>query len=90
MRIASLIHGFLFVNTSLLICCMGIYAVINFYVFSFEQFGKPGVINPDVQRQSIEALLTSNKPPVENCMRPEFIRLAPPLHIAEDEVGHII
>ena len=61
-----------------------------FNVFSFEQFGKPGVINPDVQRQSIEALLTSNKPPVENCMRPEFIRLAPPLHIAEDEVGHII
>ena len=60
------------------------------YVFSFEQFGKPGVINPDVQRQSIEALLTSNKPPVENCMRPEFIRLAPPLHIAEDEVGLII
>lgn len=52
----------------------------------FEQFGKPGVINPDVQRQCIEALLTSNKPPVENCLRPEFIRLAPPLHIAEDEV----
>ena len=53
---------------------------------SFDQFGKPGVINPDVQRQTIEALLTGNKPPVENCMMPEFIRLAPPLHIAEDEV----
>ncbi|CAG2253716.1 CCR4-NOT transcription complex subunit 11-like isoform X1 [Mytilus galloprovincialis] len=52
---------------------------------SFDQFGKPGVINPDVQRQTIEALLTGNKPPVENCMMPEFIRLAPPLHIAEDE-----
>ncbi|XP_013396581.1 CCR4-NOT transcription complex subunit 11-like [Lingula anatina] len=53
---------------------------------SFEQFGKPGAINPDVQRQTIEALLTPNKPPSESCMKPEFIRLAPPLHIAEDEL----
>ena len=34
----------------------------------------------------MEALLASTNPAVENCMRPEFIRLAPPLHIAEDEV----
>ncbi|CAE1285985.1 CCR4-NOT transcription complex subunit 11 [Acanthosepion pharaonis] len=53
---------------------------------SFEQFGKPGLVNQDVQRQAIEALLTGPNPPVENCMRPEFIRLAPPLHIAEDEL----
>ncbi|XP_014775637.1 CCR4-NOT transcription complex subunit 11 [Octopus bimaculoides] len=53
---------------------------------SFEQFGKPGLVNQDVQRQTIEALLTGPNPPVENCMRPEFIRLAPPLHIAEDEL----
>ncbi|KAL5006904.1 hypothetical protein ScPMuIL_015710 [Solemya velum] len=53
---------------------------------SFEQFGKPGVINPDVQRQTIEALLTGPNPPVENCMRPELIRLAPPLHMADDEL----
>ncbi|XP_065940834.1 CCR4-NOT transcription complex subunit 11 isoform X3 [Magallana gigas] len=53
---------------------------------SFDHFGKPGVINPDVQRQTIESLLTGNKAPVENCMMPEFIRLAPPLHIAEDEL----
>ncbi|XP_048727465.1 CCR4-NOT transcription complex subunit 11-like isoform X1 [Ostrea edulis] len=53
---------------------------------SFDHFGKPGLINPDVQRQTIEALLTGNKPPLENCMMPEFIRLAPPLHIAEDEL----
>ncbi|XP_069132414.1 CCR4-NOT transcription complex subunit 11-like isoform X1 [Argopecten irradians] len=53
---------------------------------SFDQFGKPGVINPDVQRQTIEALLTGLRPPVENCMMPEFIRLAPPLHVAEDEL----
>ena len=54
---------------------------------SFEQFGKPGCINADVQRQVVESLLTGQKPPVESCMRPEFIRLAPPLHVAEDEVG---
>ncbi|XP_067654958.1 CCR4-NOT transcription complex subunit 11-like [Haliotis asinina] len=53
---------------------------------SFDQFGKPGVINPDVQRQTIEALLTGNRPSVDNCMTPEFVRLAPPLHITEDEL----
>ncbi|PVD33665.1 hypothetical protein C0Q70_04923 [Pomacea canaliculata] len=52
---------------------------------SFEQFGKPNAINPDVQRQTIEALLSSSNSPVEHSLRPEFIRLAPPLHIAEDE-----
>ncbi|KAK7487850.1 hypothetical protein BaRGS_00020897 [Batillaria attramentaria] len=57
---------------------------------SFEQFGKPDSINPDVQRQTIEALLASNKSPVENSLRPEFIRLAPPLHIAEDELVWMI
>ncbi|KAK6183911.1 hypothetical protein SNE40_002335 [Patella caerulea] len=53
---------------------------------SFEQFNKPGMINPDVQRQTIEKLLTGPNPPVENSMKPEFIRLAPPLHMAEDEL----
>ena len=62
--------------------------IINalFFFYSFDQFNKPGCINPDVQRQTMEALLASSNPAVENCMRPEFIRLAPPLHIAEDEV----
>lgn len=55
-------------------------------IYSFDQFGKPGVINPDVQRQTIEALLTGNRPSVDNCITPEFVRLAPPLHITEDEV----
>lgn len=53
---------------------------------SLDQFNKPGQINPDVQRQTTEALLTGSHPPVECCMRPEFIRLAPPLHMSEDEV----
>ncbi|XP_064602032.1 CCR4-NOT transcription complex subunit 11-like isoform X2 [Liolophura sinensis] len=53
---------------------------------NFEQFGKPGMINPDVQRQCIEALLEGPNPAVQTSMRPEFIRLAPPLHVAEDEL----
>lgn len=53
---------------------------------SFEQFHKPGQINPDVQRQTTESLLTGIHPPIENCLRPEFIRLAPPLHYSKDEL----
>ncbi|KAI0228882.1 CCR4-NOT transcription complex subunit 11 [Lamellibrachia satsuma] len=52
----------------------------------FEQFNKPGCINPDVQRQTIEGLLTTPMPSVELCMKPEFIRLAPPLYTADDEL----
>ena len=70
---------------SLMVPSLTVYWICD-VVFSFEQFGKPGIINHDVQRQTIEALLTGSKPPVESCMRPEFIRLAPPLHITEDEV----
>ena len=57
-----------------------------FLCYSFDQFNKPGHINPDVQRQTTEALLTGSHPPVESCMKPEFIRLAPPLHMSDDEV----
>jgi len=53
---------------------------------SFEQFGKPNKINPDIQRQTMESLLTGSNSVVDNTLRPEFIRLAPPLHIAEDEM----
>ncbi|XP_064635029.1 CCR4-NOT transcription complex subunit 11-like [Lineus longissimus] len=53
---------------------------------SFDQFGKPGCINADVQRQTVEALLSGSRPPVEFCMKPQFLRLAPPLHAAEDEL----
>ena len=56
------------------------------YIIRFEQFGKPGQINADLQRQAIESLLTSSRPPVECCVRPDFMRLVPPLHCADDEV----
>jgi len=71
------------------ICKVGIPCVVpdpDLKPTSFEQFNKPGSINPDVQRQTIEALLTKENAPVENCLRPEFIRLVPPLHLAEDEL----
>ena len=58
-----------------------------FISLSFEHFGKPNMINPDVQRDTAEVLLTGRKCSVDHTLRPEFIRLAPPLHIAEDEVG---
>uniref|UniRef100_A0A0B7AGW6 CCR4-NOT transcription complex subunit 11 n=2 Tax=Arion vulgaris TaxID=1028688 RepID=A0A0B7AGW6_9EUPU len=57
---------------------------------SFEQFGKPNTINPDIQRDVAEMLLTGSKCAVDNTLRPEFIRLAPPLHIAEDELVWMI
>jgi hypothetical protein len=39
-----------------------------------------------MQKQTIEALLVGQDAPSRQCMKPEFIRLAPPLHIADDEV----
>ncbi|KAK0068554.1 CCR4-NOT transcription complex subunit 11 isoform X2 [Biomphalaria pfeifferi] len=57
---------------------------------SFEQFGKPNLINPDIQRDVAETLLTGPKCAVDNTLRPEFIRLAPPLHIAEDEMAWML
>ncbi|XP_059150855.1 CCR4-NOT transcription complex subunit 11-like [Physella acuta] len=57
---------------------------------SFEQFGKPNMINPDIQRDVAETLLTGTKSAVDNTLRPEFIRLAPPLHIADDEMAWML
>jgi len=60
-------------------------------------FDKAGYVNPDVQRQTLEHLLTTtwgekNRKTalMENCMKPEFFRLAPPLHIAEDEMTWLL
>ena len=38
------------------------------------------------QKQVIEALLVGSDAPYKKTMRPELIRLAPPLHVASDEV----
>jgi hypothetical protein len=38
------------------------------------------------QKQVIESLLVGPDAPYKQSMRPEFIRLAPPLHDPEDEV----
>ena len=61
--------------------------MICVFFHSYEQLSKPGHVNPDVQRQTAEFLLTGTHPPAECCLKPDFIRLAPPLHSCEDEVG---
>lgn len=42
----------------------------------------------EFEEQSIitEALLIGHDAPFKKCFKPEFIRLAPPLHICQDEV----
>uniref|UniRef100_T1JGY1 CCR4-NOT transcription complex subunit 11 n=1 Tax=Strigamia maritima TaxID=126957 RepID=T1JGY1_STRMM len=48
---------------------------------------KPGAYQePNSQRKTAETLLTGSKPIVEQCLKPELIRLAPPLHVCEDEL----
>jgi len=39
------------------------------------------------QKQCIEGLLIGQDAPFRKYMKPEFIRLAPPLHVAQDEVS---
>jgi hypothetical protein len=52
---------------------------------TFEQFNRPGCINQDVQRQTLEAIIGSPNPTFDKYLRPEFIQLAPPLHCSLDE-----
>lgn len=37
-------------------------------------------------RKAAEAILTGSNPPVEKCLRPEFLRLAPPMHVCQHEL----
>lgn len=43
----------------------------------------------NIAKKTAEALLTGQKAVVEQYYKPEFLRLAPPLHICEDEVFNI-
>lgn len=55
---------------------------MNFDV-SYDDIGPHN--GSEQQKQCIETLLLGDAP-FRKFMRPEFIRLAPPLHIAQDEV----
>jgi hypothetical protein len=39
-----------------------------------------------VAKKTAEALLVGQKPIIEQCYKPEFLRLVPPIHSCEDEV----
>lgn len=54
---------------------------INRYGFDNYQ---PSEMN-NMQKQTIDSLLVGPDAPFRQSMKPEFIRLAPPLHIADDE-----
>ncbi|CAG2059678.1 unnamed protein product [Timema podura] len=47
------------------------------------------IMFPDqnVAKKTAEALLVGKTPLAEQCVKPEFLRLAPPLHSSEDEVS---
>jgi hypothetical protein len=56
--------------------------------FVFSRFDEAGPRNgSEQQKDCIESLLVGPNASSIKCMRPEFIRLAPPLHTASDEVG---
>lgn len=40
----------------------------------------------NIARKTAETLLTGTSSVLEQCYHPEIIRLAPPLHVCEDEV----
>ena len=52
--------------------------------YGFDNYQPAEMIN--MQKQTIDALLVGPDAPFRQSMKPEFIRLAPPLHLADDEV----
>ncbi|XP_063238228.1 CCR4-NOT transcription complex subunit 11 [Bacillus rossius redtenbacheri] len=58
-------------------------------VISDAERGTSATAFPDqgVAKKTAEALLVGEKPVVEQCLKPEFLRLAPPLHSCEDELA---
>nr|CAD7430882.1 unnamed protein product [Timema monikensis] len=50
---------------------------LSYYPFKLYQ---------NVAKKTAEALLVGKTPLVEQCVKPEFLRLAPPLHSSEDEL----
>nr|CAD7400175.1 unnamed protein product [Timema cristinae] len=50
---------------------------LSYYQFKLYQ---------NVAKKTAEALLVGKTPLVEQCVKPEFLRLAPPLHSSEDEL----
>lgn len=52
--------------------------------YGFDETGPRN--GSEYQKQCMETLMIGSDSPLINCMKPEFIRLAPPLHIAQDEL----
>lgn len=69
---------------------IGIPCVLSDYEinrYGFDNYQQSEMIN--MQKQTIESLLVGPDAPFRQSMKPEFIRLAPPLHMADDEVRRI-
>lgn len=53
----------------------------DYFVLFFSLFPEQSVA-----KKTAEALLVGQKPIIEQCYKPEFLRLVPPIHSCEDEV----
>lgn len=56
---------------------------------NLDLYGKPAgpaLVQSEVQRSTAEALLTGDAPHVDKTLRPELMRLAPPLFLCANEL----